>query len=114
MERYVTVFKIMIASPGDVKRERQEVVNAIHLWNANHTDRESVILQPLTWEIDVSRGEAEDAQYLIDEQILQKSDLVVGIFWKKLGRKAPDAISYTVGELKKHIKNGKQSNHLEL
>ena len=109
MGQNATLFRIMIAAPGDVKKEKEEVINAIHLWNANHSERESVVLQPLTWEVDVSRGEAEDGQYLIDEQILQKSDLVIGIFWKKLGRKAPDAISYTVGELKKHIKNGKQA-----
>lgn len=109
MKQNVTLFRIMIASPGDVKKERQEVINAIHLWNANNSERESVILQPLTWEIDVSRGEAEDGQKLIDTQILQRSDLVVGIFWKKLGRKSSAAISYTVGELKDHINSGKQA-----
>lgn len=109
MGQDVTLFRIMIASPGDVKKERQEVINAIHMWNANHAEREAVVLQPLTWEIDVSRGEAENGQDLIDAQILEKSDLVIGIFWSTLGRKSPHAISYTVGELKDHIKRGKQA-----
>ena len=73
MSQQVTVFRIMIASPGDVKKERQAVIDAINLWNANNSERESVMLQPLTWEIDVSRGEADDGQQLINEQILKKA-----------------------------------------
>jgi len=105
----VKVYCIMIASPGDVIEEREVVRKAIHMWNSNNSEKTHVMLRDLSWEKDSSRGVAEDAQSIIDDTVLEKSDMVIGIFWQKLGRKSQKDISYTVGEIKDHIKKGKQA-----
>lgn len=108
MSYSATVFRIMIASPGDVSKERDATVEAMLDWNSNHAESTALILQPLRWEIDAPLGIAENAQELIDEHLIEKSDLVIGIFRSTLGRVDETDISYTIGELQKHIQKGKQ------
>lgn len=109
MECNITVFRIMIASPGDVLKERQATVAAIYQWNHLHANETKCVVLPLTWEVDVSPGVAAEPQELIDKKLLSMSDMVIGIFKSKLGRSAPTSLSYTVGEIKKHTDNGKQA-----
>lgn len=104
-----TICNIMIASPGDVVEERKIFLDAIEKWNSNNTDETHVILRGLTWEIDAPRGIASEPQSIIDTSLLQKSDMVIGIFWQKLGRITDTDLSYTQEEIKKHIAAGKQA-----
>lgn len=105
----VKVFDIMIASPGDVVKERMAIVDAIRKWNSIHLEKDNVMLRPLSWEVDCPRGTSNDSQSLIDETMLAKCDMLVAVFWKTLGRKDPrnKDTTYTVGEIKKHILSGK-------
>ncbi len=109
MRPNVTVFDIMIASAGDVKDEREAIVEAIRKWNSNHLEKTNVMLRALTWEVDAPRGVAEDVQSIIDEKLVESSDMVIALFWKTLGRKTPSnkKITYTIGEIQKHIENNK-------
>lgn len=108
MHKGVTVYDVMIASPGDVKEERKAIVDAIGRWNSNNLSKYNVILRPRTWEVDAPRGTADDAQSIIDETMIEESDMVIAVFWKTLGRKPKGGKNtYTIGELKKHIEKGK-------
>ena len=44
------VFNVMIASPSDVAAERGLVREIVHEWNAVHSFRRRIILQPVGWE----------------------------------------------------------------
>jgi len=46
-------------------------------------------------------------QEILNEQILKMSDLLIGVFWTRLGTPTEKAESGTVEEIKEHIKAGK-------
>jgi hypothetical protein len=98
-----TVFRVMIASPGDVKEERLVAQEVIADWNSVHAENDRIVLLPLLWERDSTPLQGERAQALINEQVLEKADLLVAIFWTRIGSPTGVAPTGTVEELREHL-----------
>jgi hypothetical protein len=99
--------EIMIASPTDVVRERQIVRDVIAQWNAAHSRREGVCLMPVGWETHAAPELSGPAQELINERVLKHADLLVGIFWTRVGSPTGKSISGSIEEIEKHLEAGK-------
>lgn len=98
------VLKVLIASPSDTEEARDSVERALHDWNGSRGEREEVFLLPRRWEADaVPRMGNGDGQTVINSQLVDNADIVVGIFNSKLGSATPRAISGTVEELERTI-----------
>jgi len=97
----------MIASPGDVANERRIAKEVIHEWNDIHSlDRETVLL-PISWETHASPAMGDRAQAIINKQILGDADILIAIFWTRIGTPTGVAESGTVEEITEHISAGK-------
>ena len=101
------VYKVMIASPSDVVPERAIVREVLAEWNAVNADLRKTVLLPVGWETHVSPTMGERPQEIINKQILKDCDLLVGVFWTRLGSPTGDYSSGTVEEIEEHIKAGK-------
>ena len=101
------VYLVMIASPRDIYKEPDIVRKAIREWNALHSADKGVVLIPVSWDYDVPPTMGEHPQEVIDKHVLDKADLLVAIFWTRIGTPTKVAISGTVGEIQKHIEAGK-------
>jgi hypothetical protein len=101
------VFNVMIASPSDVRQERVIAQEVIYEWNAAHSDSKKIVLRPLGLESDASPELGDRPQEIINRQILARSDLLVAIFWTRLGSPTGKAVSGTVEEIKQHLSAGK-------
>lgn len=102
-----TVIKVMIASPGDVADERAIAQTVIHEWNAvNSVDRRTVLL-PVAWETHAAPAMGERAQEIINKQLLRDADLLIAIFWTRIGTPTGDQPSGSVEEVREHIRAGK-------
>ncbi len=101
------VYRVMIASPGDVQKEREIARNLINEWNTHHSSYRKIVLLPLLWEDNSIPASGDSAQEIINDQLLQHADLVVGIFWSRVGSDTGKAISGTVEELETHVSKGK-------
>lgn len=102
-----SVLRVMIASPSDVASERQKIRDIIHEWNAIHsTDRQTVLL-PVGWETHSSPSMEDRAQSVISKQVLADCDLLVAVFWTRLGSPTGKAASGTVEEIEEHLSAGK-------
>ena len=101
------VFKVMIASPSDVAGEPSVIREVLSEWNTVHADIRKVVLLPLSWETDTSPEMGEHPQAIINRQILKDCDVLVGVFWTRIGTPTGDYASGTVEEIEKHIKTGK-------
>lgn len=101
------VFNVMIASPGDVASERAIAREVIAEWNAVHAARRQIVLLPAGWESHSSPDMGKSAQSVINEQVVDKCDLLVGVFWTRIGTKTEDYASGTVEEIERHIASGK-------
>lgn len=97
----------MIASPGDVSDEREVIREVIHDWNDVNSDAAKTILSPVGWETHSSPELGQRPQELINSRILKNCDLLVGVFWTRLGTPTGKAESGTVEEIEEHIYAGK-------
>lgn len=98
-----TVYQVMIASPSDVSRERDLTRQIVHSWNAVNAYDKGMVLLPVGWETNSAPKMGTSPQEIINKQILESSDLLIGIFWTRLGTPTGEAISGTVEEIDKHI-----------
>ncbi|WP_282349019.1 DUF4062 domain-containing protein [Pseudomonas sp. PS01301] len=101
------VFNVMIASPGDVKAERALVRDVIHEWNAVHSKIRKIVLLPTGWETHTAPEMGSGPQTIINRQVLEKCDLLVGIFWTRVGTATNEYASGTVEEIEKHVNSGR-------
>lgn len=102
-----TVFKVVIASPSDVGAERNIIREVLAEWNAVHSEMRNVVLLPVGWETHSSPEMGDRPQAIINKQILKDCDLLVGVFWTRIGTATGDYPSGTVEEIEEHIKAGK-------
>lgn len=107
MPYQATVVPIMIASPGDVREYRGIARDVIHEWNYIHSAATNAVLMPVGWETHTSPELGASAQELINDRVLEDCDLLVGIFWTRLGTPTEKAASGTVEEIERHVEAGK-------
>lgn len=100
-------FKIMIASPGDVVSERQIARDVIHEWNAVNSEHRGVVLLPAGWETHANPEMGDRAQEIINRQVLRDCDVLIAIFWTRLGTPTGSARSGTAEEIEEHLRAGK-------
>lgn len=101
------VFNVMIASPSDVAAERGLIREMVHEWNTVHAFTRQLILQPIGWDTHSTPAMGEHPQHILNEQVLARCDLLVGVFWTRVGTKTPDYESGSVEEIEKHVAAGK-------
>jgi len=102
-----TTFNVMIASPGDVASERAIVRDVIYEWNAINSGVRKIVLLPVGWETHSSPEMGSPAQKIINKQVLNKCDLLVGVFWTRIGTPTEHHLSGTVEEIEEHIASDK-------
>ena len=101
------VISLMIASPGDVAVERESVREIIYKWNALHSEERKQVLLPIGWESHSSPKMGDRAQSIINKEVLDRCDILIGIFWTRLGSPTGEFDSGTVEEITRHIQSGK-------
>ncbi len=97
------VYKIFLASPSDVPKERQLAREAVQKWNELHSERTGIILQAVGWETHSYSSMEGRAQGILNKQILKDADFLIGIFWCRLGTPTGDHESGTLEEIREHI-----------
>jgi len=101
------VYKVFLASPSDVPKERQVARDAIQKWNELHSCAKGIVLQAIGWETHSYSSMEGRAQGILNKQILQDADFLIGIFWCRIGTPTGDHESGTLEEIKEHIDAGK-------
>jgi len=101
------VLEVFIASPSDVCEERDTCEQILHEWNTIHSKRAGIVLQPRRWETSVYSEVGNHPQDSVNMQILESADLLIAIFWIRLGSQTLKYASGTVEEIKKHTANNK-------
>jgi len=91
------VYRILIASPSDVTDERKIIREEVHRWNAMHAVDMKIILMPIGWETDATPDLRESGQEVINRQLVDTCDILIGVFWTRLG--TPTALGGTGTEV---------------
>lgn len=101
------VYNVMLASPSDVMEERDAATKIILDWNNVNSKVRKIVLMPIRWEINSIPAMGERPQELINKQLLENADLLIGIFWTRIGTPTGKAQSGSVEEIEKHINSGR-------
>ena len=81
------ILKVFVASPGDVRKEREALVKVISELNQTLTilaPEKGLALELIRWETHVAPGLGEDAQDVVNRQ-LPDYDIFIGIMWQRFG-----------------------------
>jgi len=103
MAYQATVYSVMIASPSDVADERKVAREVIYEWNAVHSRERAVVLMPVGWESHSSPRMGTRPQEVINQQVLKDADLLVAVFWTRIGSPTGQSPSGTVEEINEHL-----------
>lgn len=101
------IFRILVASPSDCVQERKAIPDVIYAWNAAHSYHRGLILEPVLWETH-SRPELGDRpQGILNRQLVEGCDILIGAFWTRLGTHTGQAESGTAEEIEEFRRAGK-------
>ena len=101
------VYKVMIASPSDVNVERNIIRKVLADWNVINSETYEMVLLPIGWETHISPDMGEPPQSYINKEILKDCDLLIGVFWTRVGTDTENYPSGTIEEIEEHIKADK-------
>lgn len=101
------VYQIMIGAPSDIKEEIQMACETINHWNALNSEQYKIVLLPLHWSINSYPSAGNRPQHFLNQQLVEKSDLLICIFGTRIGTPTGKDVSGTVEEFKEHVKAGK-------
>jgi hypothetical protein len=87
--------------------ERKAIPEVVTLWNAQHSLRTAAILEPVLWETHARPELGGRPQSIINKQIVNNCDILVGAFWTRLGTHTGEAESGTVEEINEFRAAGK-------
>ena len=100
MPREATAYTVVIASPGDAETERKALAEVVHAWNATNSAATGIVLLPVGWEIHSTPDTGQ-------VQVIRDADMLVGVFWTRLGAPTREAESRTIDEIDRFRKAGK-------
>jgi Domain of unknown function (DUF4062) len=90
--------QVFAASPSDTQEERDSLRAVVEELNLGVADSSGIVLELVGWETHSWPGAGSDAQDVINREI-SSPDIVVGIFWKRLGTPTSRAASGSVEEI---------------
>lgn len=107
MPQQVVLYRILVASPSDVVKERKAIPDVVNAWNAVNSLNRAMVLEPVLWETHSYPEFGDRPQAIVNRQLVEACDVLVGVFWTRLGTPTGAADSGTVEEIEKFLKAGK-------
>lgn len=101
------VFRVLIASPSDVDEEREIAVKTIQEWNDLNSPERRIVMLPLRWETHSAPEYGTRPQEVINRQIVDHCDILIGIFWTRIGSPTGVSDSGTLEEIERVAGQGK-------
>ncbi|TWP32960.1 hypothetical protein [Leekyejoonella antrihumi] len=114
MTEHVQRLRVFVASPGDTAVERNGLDAVIRQLNQGIAAELGYVIDLVRWETHTRPGIGTDAQAVINRQLPTKPDVVIGIFWKRIGTPTPRAPSGTVEEIQMAIERYATDKRIEL
>jgi hypothetical protein len=108
MPDLIQLFRLFVGAPSDVTIEHSIIRGLVVEWNRDHGPARRARLEFMNWRTH-SRPEAGDRpQALINRQLVDRCDIVVGLFRTRFGSPTGVADSGTEEEIRRGIRRGKE------
>src|ERR1700757_314074 len=96
-------YRILIASPSDLSEEREVATAAVNDWNALHAAAEGIVILPFRWEPHPPPTAGVRPQAAINKQLVADADVLIGMFWTRIGTSTGVADSGTLEEIDQFV-----------
>lgn len=107
MSFQATVFNVMVGSPSDTASAWTVISDLLARWNSMHSQEKQIVLLPMSYRTHSSPELGGRSQAIIDKQLIPQSDILIAVFWTRLGTPTGEADSGTIEEILKYIDQGK-------
>lgn len=108
MPELVQLFRLFVGAPSDVTNEHSIIRGLVEEWNRDHGPATRARLEFMNWRTH-SRPEAGGRpQALLNKQVVDRSDIIVGLFRFRFGSPTGVADSGTEEEIRRGIKQRKE------
>jgi hypothetical protein len=104
----VELVKVTLCGPSDVAREIALATEVINEWNCQHGEQRGFWVKHQHWSTDSYPDAQETGQGAINKQLIDSTDILVAIFWSRIGTATANAESGTVEEIQRAIKRGRK------
>ncbi len=108
MNKNITLLKLLISCPSDIKEEVQILKDIISNQNNIFISSYRLVVQPIHWSSSSYSATGGSGQGVLNKQIVEDSDMLVALFWTKFGTPTINYLSGTEEEIMTMIENGKQ------
>ncbi len=102
-------YNVMIVSPSDVQEERTIAKQVLYRWNEINSRYHNIVFSVLGYDFNAHADSGQHPQESLNHQLLEQADLIIAIFWTKLGSPTTEYSSGSVEEISRHIQNGKKA-----
>ena len=92
MARQSLIVQVFVVSPSDVTEERATLETVILQLNQIWSRTLGLTFELLKWETAVRPAFATDPQAVINSQIASDYDVLIGVFWGRLGTETPRGV----------------------
>lgn len=114
MSQAISLYKVFLASPSDVKEEREIVKSVIENFNNVYSSKLNARLELRSWENSTYPSMGEYPQAVINHQIGNDYDIFLGILWTRFGTKTAKFESGTEEEFYNALKRYKAGEDVHI
>lgn len=104
----VELVKLTLCGPTDVAKETAIAAEVINEWNCQHGEQRGFWVKHQHWSTDSYPDAQQTGQGAINKQLIDSTDILVAIFWSRIGTATANAKSGTVEEIQRALKRGKK------
>jgi len=98
MPKTITCIRIFIASPSDLDEERKVIMEVIKELNITLPQQYGILIEPISWETYSFPGAGKDPQDVINSQLPNDYDILLCMFWSRIGTTTKRSKSGTIEE----------------
>jgi hypothetical protein len=106
MPTHGITYAILIASPSDVIAERDIGSTCARDWNSAHASS-GIQVRDVRWELDAIPAIRDRPQAIINDQLVDSADILIGIFKARIGTPTGMAASGTIEEIERFVAAGR-------
>lgn len=92
-------FRVILGGPADVEKDVAAAREAIHEWNDHFAQQRGQVLLPIWWKTHALPSIGAPPQALVNRQLIDRGDILVALFWQRLGTPTEASESGTAEEI---------------
>jgi len=114
MPQTISLYKLFLASPSDVKEERKIVESVINEFNNTFSAQLNAKIELCCWEKSTYPSVGEYTQAVINSQLGDEYDIFIGILWTRFGSKTLNYDSGTEEEFYRALERNKKADKVHI